>query len=1177
MHLLCDLGCDVSELLVVTFTEAAAAEMKSRIARSLSKRHAESPAELTSKHLAMLDRASIGTLHAFCSRVLRQNFHLMGLDPEFRIFDADEAALLKLETARDLFSDRYDDPDGDDFRRMVDCYADGNDDRLMRQVMKTFDTLCSVVDPVEWLHNARRRVEEALDLPLARSEMGQRYSRYIRVELNSILRECAAAGNSMKKLPQFPMYVEHLRELWTILDHWLKVFNSDGIDALAEVSALELADMPRVSSKIEGKELAKARVDAIRESMKKGSWRKSLAFTTEELKDGLRITMPHLDVLLSLVADFAERYSAAKDEQRVLDFADLERLMLRALKADNESSLKPTALARSFHHQFKHVLVDEYQDINQVQDAILSLVSRECLAGKGGLPANLFCVGDVKQSIYRFRLAEAAQFLKRRDEYNQPNSHGRVIDLQQNFRSRAPLLEAINGVFGRLMTKEAADLDYDESQRLTPGQIFPDAEGGFVGSPIEFHLLPKDSPSAGDTETVEADLDRSEREAAILGHRILELTGRAVKPARMIVDRSAGKPITRPLRFGDIVLLLRSMRFKADQFAATLRAMGVPVFTESVTGYFEATEINDVLALLQVLDNQRQDIPLAALLRSPLAAMPNPEDSLAKIRLAYTGEPAVPFHLAVQKYAEEKHDSLAEFLRTFRATLERWRQEVRQRPVAEMLWNIYDETGYLTFCAGLPNGEQRQANLIELHDRARQFSEFRRQGLGRFLAFLEKLKQETDLGQASIASEADDVVRIMSVHRSKGQEFPVVLLPDLGKAFNMQDSQGSILLDREAGLGLQVIDEERQIRYPSLASTVVQQRLKQQAMAEELRVLYVAMTRAKEHLILAGTCGETLPAKWIEQWTGHDGPIPTEGVLSARTTLDWLGPTAATLPNQFDVQMHTAEEITGWSGEQTGPTEMTPIQKNIADLKPMGSAIAAVPNAVRAVIDRLNQRYAYSAVADVAAAVSATSLVKGVASNGSDPNLPTAPLGRLLTMPAFLAEAHPLTAADKGTATHVVLEHFDFGRDVDSIHEQIAAMVAANRLTPDAAKLVDVSAIEWFLQTEVGQLLKKNADQLKRELPVYYANPSAVVESADPMDEQMVRGRIDLLVPVADGWMIVDYKTDRVTGEALDARVTLYAGQLDIYHKAVQRITGKPVARLALVFLHPREIRHITS
>ena len=1173
-YLLCDANptCEVSELLVVTFTESAAAEMKARIAKSLSDRHARSPSHSTAKHLAMLDRANISTLHGFCNHILRQNFQDRGLDPEFRILDADEASLLKLDTARTLFDERYDDPNAGDFRDMIDCYADGQDDRLIKQVIEAYDTLCSVVHPAGWLDKARQRIELAIDLPFEQSELGQAYGTMIHRELNSLLRECADAANTIKRLKNFDQYVQHLRELYVVVKHWISVFDLHGLDALAEESSsVQLPKLKPVSNSIEGKEIAKGRLDSVRKAMKEGPWRKNLLFTVDEWKQGLAATLPHVDVFLALVRDFSESYTKAKDEEGLVDFADLEMLTLRSLKEDGGEEITPTHLAKSFHHQFKHVLVDEYQDINEVQDAILSLVSRECLKGRGNLEPNLFCVGDVKQSIYRFRLAEAEQFLHRSNEYKEPNSHGKLIDLQTNFRSRAPLLEAINGVFERLMTKDAADLDYDQSQRLTPGQSFPELANGFHGSPIELHLLPKDAPEAGtgDTDSEEVALDRTQREAVLLGHRVLGMV-RGPSPM-MVVDRATNA--SRPIRFGDIVLLLRSMKFKADQFAITLREMGVPVHGESASGYFEATEVNDILSLLHVLDNQRQDIHLAALLRSPLMNLEDPETNLARIRLAYSGEPPVPFHLAVQKYADEQPDELAEYLRSFRSKLENWRQEIRQRPVAEVLWSIYHETGYPAYVAGLANGRQRQANLIELHDRAQQFGTFNRQGLSRFLAFLEKLKKEKDLGQASIASQADDVVRIMSIHASKGQEFPVVLLGDLGKAINMQDCQGSILLDRKKGLGLQVIDQTRQIRYPSLASTVVQQRLRQQVIAEELRVLYVAMTRAKEHLILVGTCGETEPEKWRQQWADHAGPLPAEEVLSARSPLEWLGPVAAVLPKQFDVQMHTVDEIQAWASEHSASGELNPSQIAMANLQPLSPPPATSVES-QAVISRMNQQYVHEAVADRAATASVTSLVKKAGpispsiseSQSSD---------RELSPPIFLAGQIPPNAADIGTATHAVLENFDFAEREVSIQNQIDKMVAARRLKKELADIVDQDAIAWFLSSEVGQLLRENAAVLHRELPVYYASTPDAAKSTDPLDQQMVRGRIDLLVPTPEGWMIVDYKTDRVVGEALDQRTELYAGQLHEYRGAIQKITGKPVVESALIFLHPREIRRV--
>jgi ATP-dependent helicase/nuclease subunit A len=1194
-HLVCDAAdrCGIDELLVVTFTEAAAAEMKSRIHRALIDRHAKSPSDYTARQLAIIDRAHVGTLHGFCARLLRQHFHLLGIDPDFVIIDADEASLLKLEVARDLFADRYD-QGSEDFRNFVDCYGDGNDERLIRAVLKAHDTLCSVEDPAGWLNQAQSRIHQAIELPLVESEMGREFIAIVRRNLNALRTHCVNAANAVKALRYFEVYVAHLRELYSILNHWVKVLASHGIDGLVEEANLEkFPELPRLVGDMNNKDLAKGWVNTVRKAMKEGPWRQCVKFTEAQWKDGLKRTLPHTQVFLSLVDEFALRYTAAKQEEGALDFADLERYTLAVLRNSETGELAPSSVARSYHHQFRHVLVDEYQDINQVQDAILSLISHECIADRPRVTPNLFCVGDVKQSIYRFRLAEAQRFLDRRRQYTREGSHGKLIDLQQNFRSRAPLLDAINGVFGKLMTSDAADLNYDESQELKAGLEFPDANGNrcFSGSPIELNLLNSEDAvaAATDDDSEDVDMDRTAREATLLARRILEMTDRTGEPPMCVIDRTGPQPIPRPVRFGDIVILLRSMQYKGDSIANVLRAAGIAVHNESASGYFEATEINDVLSLLQVLDNQRQDIPLAAFLRSPLANLPEPEENLARIRLAYTSDTApVPFHQAVVNYAKEQTDELAATLRDLLNQLDVWRRQARRRPLAELLWMIYDQTGYLAFCAGLPSGEQRQANLIELHERARQFGTFRRQGLGRFLQFLDKLKTEQDLGQAAIASEAEDVVRIMTIHRSKGQEFPIVLIPDLGKIINMQDCQGSILLDRKAGLGLSVVDLERQIKYPSLASTVVQQRIRQQTLAEELRVLYVAMTRAKEHLVLVGSCRQNSQEKWTSQWAAHQGALPADVVLSARTMLDWLGPAAAALKGSspqgpLHVREISADDIAAWTAKQAHAPAMTPHQLALAELKPL-TPPPPPSELANEVIDRLDTVYRFQRFAHLAATQSATSRSKGqtmTTTAGSSESSPPQ-LDRILPKPAFLAGELPPDAADRGTATHAVLEHLDFSTATDaaSIWQQIEQMQKSGRISETQAKCVDVGTIEWLMSTDVGQLLRDNVAGLMRELPVYYAIAADATDSTrsdDPLDQQMIRGRLDVLVPRGNDLVIVDYKTDQVSGEVLEARTKFYEPQLALYRDAIEKITKKKVVETVIVFLQAKQVRMARS
>ncbi len=669
VHLVSDAQspCDVDELLVVTFTDAAAAQMKSRIGESLRRRAARSPSDRLTRQLALVDHAQVSTLHGFCARVLRQNFHLAGIDPAFRILDSEEAFLLRSETARELLRDSYDAGDAAAFGRFLDAYCEGDDQRLVKLIVKTHEMLCSLIDPNKWMREAKQRHVQASRGKLADSELGKELHAWIARGFSELREQCDAGLRQLRGLRGFSMYENDIAtNLIPLIRHWQRVFASDGLDALAEEVAVELPRLPGVSNAIAGKDVAKSVVDTIRNQMKKGAWRDVLAFKTAQWQQGLLETLPYAKTFLDLVGQFARRYRSAKDAERALDFADLERHTLRVLSDKG----KPSATALAYHRRFAHVLVDEYQDINELQDEILSLVSHERAEARSNMPANLFCVGDVKQSIYRFRLAEPGRFLKKEKELRAGGLWGgQVIDLQENFRSRGPLLEAINGVFERLMTREAADISYDTSHRLVPMQEYPPDQGGrgFRGAPIELHLVAK----IGDTDQSEDDdgsePDRTEREGILVARRIRQLMGMEPGTQPMLVADTGpdGSKMLRPIRFSDIVILLRTMKFKAEQFARMLADADVPVHADSVTGYFESMEVRDMLALLHLLDNLQQDIPLATLLRSPLAGLPAPEDAMARIRVAYppssTGD--VPFHQAVVRYSAEKDDELAAHLR----------------------------------------------------------------------------------------------------------------------------------------------------------------------------------------------------------------------------------------------------------------------------------------------------------------------------------------------------------------------------------------------------------------------------------------------------------------------------------------------------------------------------------
>lgn len=1231
-YLVCDAPpaqrCDVTDLLVVTFTDAAAVEMRSRIQAALRAKAASASSPRLAGQLNLLDQMSVSTLHAFCARILRQHFHRVGLDPAFSVLDGEEAKLLRNEVARQLFEDRYELDDSGDFAAFVDVYGDGKDESLVTRVIRTHEMLTSLVHPQQWLDMASAKIEEAASAaPLAETKLGERLVKSIQAELASAASRCDDAFRAVRAIGGFPQYEQALEECRQILAHLRHIAAEGPLDELSDEANITFERLPNVKGGTPFKETAMAHVVRVRDDIKKGYWRKLLNFTERQWREGMASVAPHAVIFVGLVREFGRRYAQAKAAVRALDFSDLERFAFEVLRDPSSDAVLPGDIARSYQRRFQYVLVDEYQDINQLQDAIIRLLSRENAADGPGVRPNLFCVGDVKQCIYGFRLAEPRQFSHRATELSD-HARGVVIPLSDNFRSRGPLLDAINAVFERIMTSAAVEIEYDRDHRLRAGADYPTGQPNcFSGAPLELHLVndgaQPDRAGDDDAEEEVEDLSRAEREATLVARRIRQIVGLDGATARCVQEKTpAGGFSSRPARYADIVVLLRSVHRKAEQYAAVLRRAGIPVFSQSGAGFFDAQEVRDMLALLSLLSNTQQDIPLAAVLRSPLLRLQNPEDLLARIRLAYPDD--TPFHQAAAQCAADANHPSGSTLRAAFADIERWRHMAFRRPLDQAIADIYAETGFVDFCSGLPDGPQRRANLLHLHERAQQFGSFHRQGLERFLYFMDRLRDEDDLGQPQVVAESHDVVRIMSVHQSKGLEFPIVIVPDLGKRFNAEDQRGSIVADREAGLGMDAVDLAKQVRYPSLSSVIVKEQLRRQALAEEMRVLYVALTRAREHLILIGTCHEKNSAGWAERWRGHAGQLPAEVILDAGTPLHWIGPAAAAAgPGVIEVM---------------APDDAPPPPPN-ADARPKADAEAArlerlaslapltpAPPAdalAQEIIDRLVRTYRFAGYAHLPAARSVTGGKSGMATQEGGDDTPAAPAeGAVFSMPAFLAEhcispapaaaknstpdAGPTTlptsfrsapshlniselhddfadraapcATERGVASHVVLQHLDFTRpcDLPDLKAQVGDLVAKHILFPAQADMIDMRDLHWFCKSEIGLLMREQAKSLLRELPVYFAleveAPEGTEKSVDPRDRVMVRGRLDALIVTGDGAVIVDYKTDTLDAREVDTRAAMYRPQLDQYRGAIERITGQAVRRAVLVFLAARKI-----
>jgi len=1204
-HLVADLNppCDVGQLLVVTFTDAAAAEMRQRIEATLRDRlAARSTDARLRRQLALIDTASISTIHAFCKRTLVRYFAHAELDPRAEQLDEHEIRQLRADSARavcDRLADR-EDAAGEAFLALLEAYGNTREHWLMKQVLQVEDFLNSIVDPEGWL----ARVEERW-IPPAGGELPPFWFELL---VDALRGELAAQLVTVEhyldelrggSVPGADAFLKCLEPYHEALSSWQEQLGAEPTAAVVdqicsqEMIAFEFPSLPRKGRNVtdQGEEAVAAFVrmqDQLRE-VKEDLLKKRLRdafgrFSIADWCEGISRTSPHVRTFLAVLRAIRKEYRDRKRDLGVLDFADLERLTLDLLLDESNG------VAARLRDRYRFVLVDEFQDTNPLQAEILRLISREA---DGARPANLFTVGDVKQSIYRFRLAEPRLFLERQQAFPADDSdpRGRCVPLNENFRSCPRLIKAINLIFERIIAPDLGGIAYDETARLKAHRT----DNRFADLPaVELHVLEADRRADGDEarkyadseavpsaaradERPEAggedawDWERIEREAYVIARRIAAMT-------------SAGVP------YRDIVILLRSVQPHAGLLVRTLSRLGVPVFADVVGGFFESIEILDVLSVLQLLDNFRQDIPLAAVFRSPVLGEPLADEDLAAIR-AWTRGSSVPFHRAVFRYARSGPDeSLRSRLAQRLATLRRWRRRARLRPLAEVLWSMYEESGYFAHVSGLRDGLQRRANLLQLHEYARLFGRFNRQGLYRFLLFIDELEaSETDLDVGSVAGAAQDVVRVMTIHKSKGLEFPIVIVGELGKKFNLRDAQGAILYDRHLGVALKAVDLEKRITYPTLPHRLISDSVARESRSEELRVLYVALTRARERLILVGSASLKKLDGWRARYGGRGGPLPLLERSGAVSMLDWIGaalcgigpPTVSFGSDDGLCAIHTysAGQMTSWQTRPpVEPEWISRLEACASFTLPPAPPLGPPERAEAELVQRRLAHVYPAAIMTKQPAVVAASAIKHRWAALQDDDQPDRAWesGRVFSFDQDATDAR--AAAARGTWTHEFLQRVDLAQSCDEcgLRSQLEALIAAGRLQQEAAGEIDLAAIAWFLATPLGSRLRRASARVHREWPfVFGVEPSRLdpAAKADAGEIVLVRGIIDCLFNAGEGWEILDYKTDALpTPGAVEARAALYSGQLAIYAEAAAAALRQPIIRRSLVFLAPRQV-----
>ena len=1132
LRLVAEEGADVDRMLVVTFTRAAAAEMRARLSHRLGERAAAGDARCR-EQMIRLERASITTIHAFCADFLRTNFESAGVDPAFRVLDDAIAGRLRDEALDEALEEAYagaESPGDDDGADVPAAYRPDEGLRALDYgrgpsgVRAAVEILLRHMeerpDPEAWLARASACDEGMLSL--WQDELKRAARRSIanaRVQLVQALR-----------VPDCPAHYEAaIRQDIAALDAIGEIDEYDALHrALSEFKPTAARAGRGAGGDPEATETVKRLRDAAKRALGEAKLIDLPLLTARE--DARRLSGQ-----ISTLSDIARRASALYGEKKAaqagLTYADLEHKTLAAVR-------NPEA-ARAVRERFDYIFIDEYQDTSDLQEALMAAICR---------PDNRFMVGDVKQSIYRFRLAEPRLFLEKYEAYKRGEG-GRLLPLTRNFRSRRGILDFVNMVFERAMTGGDSEIEYDALARLNPGD--PDEPAAEVPD-VAIHLIDR---AAGAEEPGE---DESRGEA---GENVLEL--KAVEREGVLIAREIRRMMAEDpsLRFRDFAILTRS---KAEPFAAMmpiLLAAGIPAYADGAAGFFDSMEISWTLSVLRLVDNPRSDVELIGALRSPAGGLD--ADALARVRIAW---PDVPYCDAAAAYAREMDDDIAVRLRSFFAMADQWRLKAGSVALGELLRTILEDSGFYTYVGALPGGAQRQANLDQLVAAADGFDRDNSGSLTRFLRYTEHLRARGDGDAAHLLSESDDVVRMMTVHKSKGLEFPVVFGAQLARRYRVEKRSAPLVAHRDLGVGMMYVDSELRTRRVTLPQAAIIERGRREDAAEELRILYVLLTRAKRRLVLVGTARDA--GREMKKWQALSGaPFAATShldvVMAARCAAEAAGEDA-----RSTLDIHASDALArgaALGGEAGG------------DARALLEAIEAAPEryADEALEAELAWRYPDPLSSGQPLKLTASGLIRELEGPEQVP--------ALIDRPQFMAEAErDMTGAERGTAYHRAMQLIDLaavsglsGRALaEAVARQLDGFAEARLMTRAQRDAVRSAPLAAFLDSEIGRALRA-AKTVRREWPFnvrLHASEALTPEEAGRFGdaELLVQGTVDCCFEVDGGWVLMDYKTDR-TGD-LDALRAHYEKQLRVYAIALERITGMPVSRRALCLISQNRV-----
>nr|WP_208560208.1 helicase-exonuclease AddAB subunit AddA [Marinilactibacillus kalidii] len=1212
-------GVGIDELLVVTYTNAAAKEMKERIQSAIQKEITQTNDSVLQQHLVrqlpLLYQANISTLHAFCLKVIRRFYYLIDLDPVFRMLTDDTENTLMKEDIWDALREELYGEEASLFKTLAATYSnDRSDDGLTELIFSLYNFSRSNPNPKKWLEELTKlytiennHIEDSLLYEqLAKPQMLQIID--LSIELNAY---ASTIGNGEEELEKLFSILDTEKNHFLFIKQCIKEGKLEEAYAVIQSFKFQTWSSPRKKTTPEEVKEAAAEMKNFRDQSKTAYNRLKEEYFSVPLSKQIEL-MDKVSILVEEMARvtnlFSDAFQKHKYDRRLLDFNDLEHLTYQILTKTEADQERPSEASNYYRGCFKEVMVDEYQDINFLQESILKWLTNDSQAH-----GNQFMVGDVKQSIYAFRLADPDLFIDKYERYESGEQGERII-LAENFRSNHHVLDFTNYIFTQLMDKAVGNLAYDDSAKLQQGfQAFPkDAT-----CETEILIFEKNIDEAEELSDDTSDFEevsesfqidsKAEGELLMVGEKILSLKQNGFQ----IYDKKLKE--NRPLTFKDIVLLTPTKKNNLVIQDIFNKQLAIPTAIKDTQNYFRTTEISIMMSLLNIIDNPWQDIPLVAVLRSPIVGLN--EVDLTKIRLMNTTsayyESLLAFIKQEEKEPSNRHLQLK--LIEFMENLNRWRELARRQPIVKLIWTIYEDTGFLYYVGGMSSGKQRKANLHALYERAAAYEKTTFKGLFQFIRFIEKMqKKDKDLAEPSVVNEDEDAVRVMTIHASKGLEFPVVFVLDMSKKFNQNELKKPYVFDEKFGVGAEYKEVNESAlqpngRFTTLPERALKNHKKNKLLSEEMRVLYVALTRAEQKLFLVGSYKDKAAA--LKEWgtvSGHENPVlPADIRLQASSYMSWVGLSLArhhsldhdtwlstsnreisNHPVQFNVQFYNQSDLENQL--KSFNTEENSDWYNIFKKKQLKwQENKETKEALRQALSLINATYAHQ-TATKTTSYQSVSEIKRLFEEPNDgqmlkidvtnPRVPYRYVEEKLDRPLFISEVLQPSPAEIGQATHLVLQAMELSHEPneENIRNHIQSLVTKGILTEEMAPLIRVEQLVQFFETPVGKIICQNAQKVKREVPF-----SLLLEASDlfaDMEEEteqiLIHGIVDGYIEEDDGLILFDYKTDQIQRFDDPETVMLekYTGQLRLYREALVSILKKPVKETYLILLDTTQI-----